>query len=103
MSLFRPLLIRKERLGLSWRGRLLLAAIVVLGGIFFLKGVHPFLAVTHREQARILVVEGWVDHYGIEGAVEEFKTGHYGQVFTTGGPLEAKSLRGARILVPRSD
>jgi hypothetical protein len=88
MSLFRPLFIRKERLGLSWRGRLLLAAIVLLGGIVFLKGVHPFLAVTHREQTNILVVEGWVNHYGIDGALQEFKTGHYGQVFTTGGPLE---------------
>ena len=88
MSLFRPLFIRKERLGLSWRGRLLLAAIVLLGGIIFLKGVHPFLAVTHREQTNILVVEGWVNHYGIDGALQEFKTGHYGQVFTTGGPLE---------------
>jgi hypothetical protein len=66
----------------------LLAAIVLLGGIFVLRGVHPFLAVTHREQTRILVVEGWVNHYGIDGALQEFKTGHYEQVFTTGGPLE---------------
>ena len=88
MSLFRPLFIRKERLGLSWRGRLWLAAIVLLGGIFFLRGVHPFLAVTHREQAKVLVVEGWVSKYAIDGAIQEFKTGHYGQVFTTGGPLE---------------
>ena len=88
MSLFRPFFIRKELLGLSWRGRLLLAAIVLLGGISFLKGVHPFLAVTHREKTRILVVEGWVNPYGIDGALQEFKTGHYGQVFTTGGPLE---------------
>jgi DUF218 domain len=88
MSLFRPLFIRKERLGLSWRGRLWLAAIVLLGGIFFLRGVHPFLAVTHREQAKVLVVEGWVSKYAIDGAIQEFKTGHYERVFTTGGPLE---------------
>jgi len=88
MSLFRPLFIRKERWGLSWRGRLLLAAVVLLGGVLFLRGVHPFLAVTQREQTKILVVEGWINHYGIDGALQEFKTGNYGQVFTTGGPLE---------------
>ena len=85
---FGPLVIRKERWGLSWRGRLLVAAVVLLSGVLFLKGVHPFLAVTHREQANVLVVEGWVSHYGIDAAIQEWKAGHYDRVFTTGGPLE---------------
>jgi len=85
---FRPIFIRKERWGLSWRGRLLVVAVVLLCGVLFLKGVHPFLAVNHREQASVLVVEGWVNRYGINGAIQEFQNGHYDRVFTTGGPLE---------------
>lgn len=82
------LLIRKTCWKLSLGGKFLvlaMAGIMFVGAIHF---IHPFLAVTHREQARILVVEGWVNHYGIDGALQEFKTGHYEQVFTTGGPLE---------------
>lgn len=61
-------------------------AIVLLAGFTVLLGVHPFLAVTHRVDARVLVVEGWVHTFTIQAAVREFKTGHYAQVFTTGGP-----------------
>lgn len=48
------MLIRKERWGLSWRGRVLMA------GWGLVLGIHPFQAVTHRVPAHVLVVEGWV-------------------------------------------
>jgi len=50
--------------------------------------IHPFLAVTHRVNTNILVVEGWVHRYSIRKGVEEFKTGSYQRIFTTGGPVE---------------
>jgi uncharacterized SAM-binding protein YcdF (DUF218 family) len=50
--------------------------------------IYPFLAVTHRVDANILVVEGWVHEYAIRAAVEEFREGSYQRVFTTGGPVE---------------
>ncbi|HEV2329067.1 MAG TPA: ElyC/SanA/YdcF family protein [Verrucomicrobiae bacterium] len=84
---FYGILVRKERWGLSWRGRLVAGAIVLMVGGLFLVGIHPFLAVTHRENTRILVVEGWVDQYGINAAVKEFETGHYERIFVTGGPV----------------
>jgi hypothetical protein len=61
---------------------------VLLSGWMVLMNIHSFLATTHREDAKILVVEGWVNKYGIDGAIQEFKTGRYEQVITTGGPLE---------------
>ena len=48
--------------------------------------VHPFLAVTHRVNAKILVVEGWMDEYAMRAGANEFKTGNYEHIVTTGGP-----------------
>lgn len=85
---FRPLIVRKERWGLSWRGRITLALAVLLLGWYLVLSIHPFLAVTHRVPSRILVVEGWIHIYGVDATVKEFKAGRYDQVLTTGGPVE---------------
>jgi DUF218 domain-containing protein len=79
---------RKERWGLSWRGRLFVVLIVVLTGWSFLWGIYPFLAVTHRVDTDCLVVEGWVRAFAIRRAVEEFTAGTYQRTFVTGGPTE---------------
>jgi uncharacterized SAM-binding protein YcdF (DUF218 family) len=78
---------RKERWSLSWRGRLIVASALLLVGALVLEGVYPFLAITHRVNANILVVEGWIHEYGIRAAVKEFQSNHYEHVFTTGGPV----------------
>ncbi len=78
---------RKERWGLSWRGWLILASALLLVGALIFKGLYPFLATTHRVNADILVVEGWIHEYAIRAAVKEFQTNQYQRVFTTGGPV----------------
>jgi uncharacterized SAM-binding protein YcdF (DUF218 family) len=78
---------RRERWGLSRRGWLAAGAVVAGILVFLLLGIYPFLAVTERVDARVLVVEGWVNKYAIRVAVDEFKTGAYDQVITTGGPV----------------
>jgi len=78
---------RKERWGLSWRGRIILASALLLVGALIFKGVYPFLATTHRVDANILVVEGWIHEYAIQAAVKEFQSNQYQRVFTTGGPV----------------
>src|SRR5439155_12785762 len=78
---------RKERWSLSWRGRLIVASALLLVGALVLKGVYPFLAITHRVNANILVVGGWIHEYAIRAAVKEFQSNHYQRVFTTGGPV----------------
>jgi uncharacterized SAM-binding protein YcdF (DUF218 family) len=82
------LVYRKERWSLSWRGRLILAFVLLVVGALVLKGVYPFLATTHRVDADVLVVEGWVHEYAIRAGVEEFRSSSYQRVFTTGGPVE---------------
>src|SRR5207249_4446973 len=78
---------RKERWSLSWRGRLILAFVVVLISVLGFRSLYPFLAITHRANANILVVEGWIHEYGIRAAVTEFRSSHYEHVFATGGPV----------------
>ena len=85
-SLLWNTVIRKERWGLSWRGWLLVTLAGLMAAYFAFLSVHPFLAVTHRVNTNVLVVEGWIPKYAIRGGVEEFKTGAYHHIFTTGGP-----------------
>ena len=77
---------RKQRWGLSWRGCLLVTSVGLATACFAFLNVHPFLAVTHRVNTNTLVVEGWTQRYAIRGGAEEFKTGSYERIFTTGGP-----------------
>jgi uncharacterized SAM-binding protein YcdF (DUF218 family) len=84
---FWGLFTRKERWGLSGRGWLIFVAASVLTLSLFSLGIYPFLAVTHRVNADVLVVEGWIDEYAIRAAVKEFESNHYQHVFTTGGPV----------------
>lgn len=85
---FYGILVCKERWGLSCRGRLAALVLILSIAWLILLGVHPFLAVTQRENAKILVVEGWVHPYAINAAVKEFQAGHYSHVFVTGCPVE---------------
>lgn len=79
--------VRKERWSLSSHGWLILACSLVLVTALFLQGIYPFLAVTHRVDSDVLVVEGWVHEHAIRSAAEEFRTHAYRRVFTTGGPV----------------
>jgi uncharacterized SAM-binding protein YcdF (DUF218 family) len=79
---------RKERWGLSWRGWSIVSAGVLLVFYTFLLRIYPFLAVTHRLNTNILVVEGWIHPYAIRVAVREFQDTHYQWVFATGGPVK---------------
>ncbi len=82
------ILVRKERWGLSWRGWLTVFAGVLLTFSLFLFRIYPFLAVTHRVDTNVLVVEGWIHEYAIRAALKEFQSNRYQRVFTTGGPVE---------------
>jgi uncharacterized SAM-binding protein YcdF (DUF218 family) len=79
---------RKERWGLSAQGWLVSFTAAALVAIVTVVRVYPFLAVTHRVDADVLVVEGWIHQHAIRSAVKEFRTGVYRQVFATGGPVQ---------------
>lgn len=81
------MLTRRERWGLSPCGWLTTGFALLLFTGLVLLTVHPFLAATHRVDAHVLVVEGWVHDFAIGGGVKEFQTGAYERIFTTGGPV----------------
>ena len=89
-SAFGGLLLREHRWVLSLRAKLLLLVAVVALSLGTLLGVYPFLAITQRVNADVLVVEGWVHPYAIRVSVEEFENRSYQSVFTTGGPVIGK-------------
>ena len=86
--------VRKERWSHSWRGRLIVASAVLLLGALVLRDVYPFPAITHRVNANILVVEGWIHEYAIRAEVKEFQSNHYYQrIFTTSASVGADLLK----------
>ena len=56
----------KKRWSLSWRGRLFLVFALLLVGTLIFRGIYPFLAITHRVDAEVLVVGlgSWLCHQG---------------------------------------
>jgi uncharacterized SAM-binding protein YcdF (DUF218 family) len=81
------LVVRKYRWGLAWWVKLLLLVTGIALALGAVLGAYPFLAVTQPVNADVLVVEGWVRKYAIQAAVDEYKSGDYRRVFTTGGPV----------------
>jgi uncharacterized SAM-binding protein YcdF (DUF218 family) len=91
---FCGLFTRRERWGLSARGWLAGILGAILAGVIWVLNIQSFLAPTQREDAKILVVEGWVNRYAINAAVAEFQAGHYEKIYTTGGPVVGSVGRG---------
>lgn len=79
---------RRECLVPTWQGWVLLTCFCVALVVMLVLRVHPFLVVTERVQATVLVVEGWVPDYVLEEARTEFDRRHYRILYVTGGPLE---------------
>jgi len=84
---FGGLLVRRYRWGLSGAAKFLLAAVVLAIGTTIVFGIYPFLAISHRVDTDVLVVEGWVHPYAARAAAEELRSHSYRQIFTTGGPV----------------
>lgn len=73
----------------TWRGGLLLLVSCGLLAGIAIRTVHPFLAVTDRVPARVLVIEGWIPDRALRAGLEEFRRGGYRELLLTGGPLES--------------
>src|SRR2546430_17360162 len=76
-SRFPRLFEKKERWGLSWWGWVAVVSVLLIVGYVILLNAYPFLAVTDRTDATILVIEGWIHPFGISTGVDEFMTCHY--------------------------
>jgi hypothetical protein len=66
---------------------LLALGLFAVAATAFILFVHPFLAVTQRVDADVLVVEGWIPDYMLPPAAREFHEGNYSKFLVSG--LEA--------------
>jgi len=66
-------------------GWIFLLLIVVVTSILLVINLYTFLAPNEPVGARILVVEGWLDSWELDQAIEAFKKGKYERIVTTGG------------------
>jgi Ca-dependent carbohydrate-binding module xylan-binding len=72
------------------RSGLIFLIIACFASLFFCFAFFHYLpsyfTKTKRIKTDTLVVEGWISQYSIEQAYQEFITGHYHLLITTGGP-----------------
>ena len=78
---------KRERYGLTKLGWIIFLFTVIFSFIICIHVLHPFLALSARIDADIMVVEGWLPDYALQKAVDDFQHGSYKLLVTTGGPL----------------
>ncbi len=72
----------------TWRGWLVLGALVAVLLTCFVRALHPFLALNNPISDGLLVVEGWTPDYALSVAIEELKRNRYDKIYVSGGPIE---------------
>ena len=73
---------RQSRPSYPWKRITLVLCAAAL--ISFMLFAHPFLAVTQRVDADLLVVEGWIPDYMLLPAAKEFQQGRYSLFLVSG-------------------
>lgn len=72
-------------------GWLLILVLLAFAALMAARGLYPFLAITEPSGGKILAIEGWMDPYALDQAVEVFRKGGYELAVTTGAPVVWKA------------
>jgi len=64
-----------------------LLALLLIGATLLVRSANSFLSIDKPVHATVLIVEGWLPDYAMQGAIEEFKRGSYNYVLTSGRTL----------------
>jgi uncharacterized SAM-binding protein YcdF (DUF218 family) len=83
-----PIVQKKEKWTLTWRGRLLFLLLLVLLVVLYMKTIVTFLSPYEPAEARILVVEGYMPDYALEEAMQIYHDGSYELMLITGKKRE---------------
>lgn len=68
-------------------GWLVILVVLALAAVIAGRRLYPFLAIDESSGAKILVIEGWMDPYGLDQAVAVFRKGSYELAVVTGAPF----------------
>lgn len=80
-------LIRRRQCYLpTWRLLLVMVVVIMAISSVIVANLARFLALNTPVPARYLVVEGWLSQQVLELALDEFKSGNYQLLITSGGP-----------------
>lgn len=83
-----PIVQKKEKWALTWRGRLLLLTLLFFGLWVYAKTIVPFLSPNKPAGAGLLVVEGFLPDYALEESMNIFHSGGYEHMLVTGKKRE---------------
>ena len=79
------ILVRRQCWSLTFRGKLIFLAGLVVLFWAAIRFTHPFLAVTDHTRGPVLVVDGWVPTYTLKAVASDYTNGHYQQVLVVRG------------------
>lgn len=90
------LLLRRERWGLSFRGKLLLLLVVAASLWGVIRGIYPFLCVNDGDAGEVMVVEGWISTRRVEAAAAAYLKGNYQRVVVVRNVSEGNKWESGR-------
>lgn len=79
---------KKECYRLSWFSYLILFLLIILIVDFYRNNIYKYLSPIKPIKANVLVIEGWIEDYGLKKAIQIINDSNYDLIITTGGPLE---------------
>jgi len=86
-----PALLRRKEIWLPTPfGALVLLLICASALVLAGRHAYAFLAPNEPQNARVLVVEGWMPRSALGQALELWKSGRFERIVTTGGPIESE-------------
>lgn len=79
---------KRERWGLTWPGRLLALLLVLAVVAIFQRTIVPFLSKTTPNDARVVIIEGYVEDHAYPFFLEKIREINPTVIITTGVPLD---------------
>lgn len=80
----KSLIVRRQRWGLTWIGRLLVFGLMVALCVCAARRLGTFLAITQPVGGQFLVVESWIPAFALREAVTQFRRGGYQKIIAAG-------------------
>jgi uncharacterized SAM-binding protein YcdF (DUF218 family) len=75
---------KRYRWGLTWSGRIVIAVLLFILLVIYVRRIVPFLSEQQSVSAKVMVIEGYVPDYAYPEIIKTFKTEKYEYIITSG-------------------